>query len=128
MFDRNAGAIAAAQHRVAATEQKERDARLQAATRLAEIHGRLVATRSEVTSIRDGLLPAAQKAFDTAQTGYRDGKYGHLEVLDARRTLHEARKRYLEALEAYHKSAADMERLIGTPLVTIQETRHGGAQ
>jgi cobalt-zinc-cadmium efflux system outer membrane protein len=120
LFDRNAGGIAAAQHVVMAAEQKERAARLLAATSLAEIHGRLDTARSEAVAIRDGLLPAAQKAFDAAQIGYRAGKYGHLEVLDTQRTLNEARTRYLEALADYHKAAADLERLTGTPLSTIQ--------
>lgn len=120
MFDRNAGGIAAAQHVVMAAEQQERAARLLAATGLAEIYGRLDTARSEAIAIRDGLLPAAQKAFDAAQTGYRQGKYGHLEVLDTQRTLNEARTRYLEVLAGYHKAAAVLERLTGTPLNTIQ--------
>ncbi len=120
LFDRNTGGIAAAQHAVMAAEQKERAARLMAATSFAEIHGRLEAARSEAIAIRDGLLPAAQKAFEAAQTGYREGKYGHLEVLDAQRTLNEARSRYLEVLADYHKATADLERLTGTPLSTIQ--------
>lgn len=124
LFDRNAGGIVAAQHAVAAAEQKERAARLLAATSLAEIRGRLDTTRLEAMAIRDGLLPAAQKAFDAAQTGYREGKFGHLEVLDAQRTLNEAKARYLEVLAAYHKAAADVERLTGIPLNTIQQEQN----
>lgn len=120
LFDRNEGGIAAAQHGVAAAEQKERAARLLAATNLAEIHGRLDTARSEAIAIRDALLPAAQKAFDAAQTGYRQGKFGFLEVLDAQRTLNDARAGHLEALAAYHKAAAGLERLTGTPLNTIE--------
>lgn len=120
LFDRNAGGIAAAQHVVMAAEQKERAARLLAATSLAGIHGRLDTARSEAVAIRDGLLPAAQKAFAAAQTGYREGKYGLLEVLDSQRTLNEVRTRYLEALADYHKAAVDLERLTGIPLNTIQ--------
>ncbi|MBM4164686.1 MAG: TolC family protein [Lentisphaerae bacterium] len=122
LFDRNAGGIAAAQHCVAAAEQKERAARLLAATSLAEIHGRFDTARSEAVAIRDGLIPAAQKAFDAAQTGYRQGKFGLLEVLDAQRTLNDAKAGHLEALTAYHKAAADMERLTGTPLTATEQT------
>jgi len=122
LFDRNAGGIAAAQHGVASAEQKERAARLLAATSLAEIHGRFDTARSEAVAIRDGLIPAAQKAFDAAQTGYRQGKFGLLEVLDAQRTLNDAKAGHLEALTAYHKAAADMERLTGTPLTATEQT------
>jgi cobalt-zinc-cadmium efflux system outer membrane protein len=120
LFDRNTGGIAAAQHGVAAAQQKERAARLLAATALAGIHGRLDTARSEALALRDSLLPAVQKAFDAAQTGYREGKYGHLEVLDTQRTLNEARTRYLETLAGYHKAAAELERLTGALLNTIQ--------
>jgi cobalt-zinc-cadmium efflux system outer membrane protein len=43
-----------------------------------------------------------------------------LEVLDTQRTLSEAKARYLTTLADYHKAAADVERLTGTPLNTIQ--------
>jgi outer membrane protein, heavy metal efflux system len=77
------------------------------------------------------VLPGAQRAFDAASEGYRQGKFGFLEVLDAQRTLFEARGRYLEALAAYHKAVAEVERLIGEPLGAVAADtprlpQHGG--
>lgn len=128
LFDRNAGGIAAAQHGVAAAEQKERAARLLALTSLAGVLGRLDTARSEALAMRDRLLPAAQKAFDSAQTGYREGKYGHSEVLDAQRTLTEAKARHLEVLADHHKAAVDVERATGLLFNTIRQTKNGGTQ
>ncbi len=120
LFDRNAGGISAAKHHSTRAEYEQRAARLRAAIDLVEAHSRIETARAEAMTIKAELLPGAQQAFDVAQTGYREGKYGYLEVLDTQRTLHEARTRYLDTLAAYHKAAADVERLTGTPLNTIQ--------
>ncbi len=116
LFDRNEGGILAAKHEAIRAEYEQRAARLRAATDLAEAHSRLETAREEAESIQTELLPGARQAFDAARTGYREGKFGHLEVLDAQRTLNEAKTRHLETLAAYHKAAADVERLIGAPL------------
>ena len=120
LFDHNEGGIAAARHQALRAEQKQHAARVRAATALAEAHGRFESARTEAVAIREELLPAAQKAFAAAQTGYRQGKFGFLEVLDAQRTLNEAKATQLDALAAYHKAAAELERITGMPLNTIQ--------
>ena len=42
-----------------------------------------------------------------------------LEVLDAERTLFDARRELLGALVAFHLAATDLERLTGTPLAEL---------
>jgi outer membrane protein, heavy metal efflux system len=46
-----------------------------------------------------------------------------LDVLDAQRTLFEARGQYLEALATYHRAVAETERLIGEPLVAVKNSQ-----
>ena len=120
LFDRNAGGIFAAKHQALRAEYEQRAISLGVKTDLAEALNRLETARAEALTIRADLLPGAQQAFDTAQIGYRAGKYGYLDVLDTQRTLSEAKSGYLDVLAAYHKAAADVERLTGTPLNTIQ--------
>ncbi|NOU36910.1 MAG: TolC family protein [Kiritimatiellaceae bacterium] len=120
LFDRNAGGIFAAKHQALRAEYEQRAISLGVKTDLAEACNRLETARAEALTIKSELLPGAQRAFDTAQIGYRAGKYGYLEVLDTQRTLSEAKSGYLDVLAAYHKAAADVERLTGTPLNTIQ--------
>ena len=69
-----------------------------------------------MNALRSAVLPGAQQAFDAVTEGYRLGKFGFLDVLDAQRTLIAGGGQYLRALSDYHKAAADVERLIGTPL------------
>ena len=90
LFDRNAGGILAAKHQATRAEYEQRAARLRVTTDLVEAHSRLETARAEALTIKAELLPGAQQAFDAAQTGYREGKFGHLEVLDTQRTLSEA--------------------------------------
>ena len=120
LFNRNAGGILSASHQATRADYEQRAARLRATTDLVEAHNKLAMARAEALTTKEELLPGAQQAFDAAQTGYLDGKFGYLEVLDTQRTLSEAKSRYLDVLAAYHKAAADVERLTGNPLNTIQ--------
>ena len=70
------------------------------------------------TGIQRDVLPAAEEAFQVATEGYRQGKFGFLDVLDAQRTLFETKGQYLDAF-TYHKAVADTERLIGEPLGAV---------
>jgi len=56
-------------------------------------------------------LLAAQEAARIARIGYREGKFGQLDLLDAERTLAETRIAAIDALAAYQNAQAQLERL-----------------
>jgi cobalt-zinc-cadmium efflux system outer membrane protein len=56
-------------------------------------------------------LAAAQEAARIARIGYREGKFGQLDLLDAERTLSQTRIAAIDALAAYHYARAQLERL-----------------
>lgn len=56
-------------------------------------------------------LAAAQEAARIARIGYREGKFGQLELLDAERTLAETRVAAIDALANYQNARAQRERL-----------------
>ena len=56
-------------------------------------------------------LAAAQEAARIARIGYREGKFGQLDLLEAERTLAETRAAAIAALAAYHDAQARLERL-----------------
>jgi len=56
------------------------------------------------------VLPGAEEAFQFARGGYDAGKFGYLEVLDAQRTLFDARRQFNEAVLDYHQQRAVLER------------------
>ncbi len=118
LFDRNAGGILAEEHRAARTEYERHAARVGVTMALAEAHNRLESARAEALAITTAVLPGAEQAFEATQTGYREGKFGQLELLDTQRTFGEVKARLLEVLATYHKAAADVERLTGVPLTS----------
>ncbi|MBA2353159.1 MAG: TolC family protein, partial [Acidobacteria bacterium] len=83
---------------------------------LAEAYAALAAAHDEITIVRAEVLPGAQETFDAISEGYRLGKFGFLDVLEAQRTVVDAGGQYLRALSAYHDAVVDVERLIGAPL------------
>ncbi len=66
---------------------------------------------AEASRLKQSLLPAAEKSFALARSGYERGKFPYLEVLDAQRTLFDARSQYHDALRRYHAARAHVERL-----------------
>jgi cobalt-zinc-cadmium efflux system outer membrane protein len=122
VFDRNQGARQAAERRVAMAREERRAASVRIGTRLANVHQQLLLSEYELTRLRDEVLPEATATFESAQTAYQRGRMRLTDVLDTQRTLFALRSRYYNALGTYHQRRADMERLIGAPLVD-EETR-----
>jgi cobalt-zinc-cadmium efflux system outer membrane protein len=72
----------------------------------------------QAATLKDTVLPEAEQAFSLSRQGYESGKFAYLEVLDAQRTLAEARLQFIEALQEYHTQRANVERLTATQLHT----------
>jgi cobalt-zinc-cadmium efflux system outer membrane protein len=100
-------------HDKARDELAASELRLQAEVRSAT--EQLRTARSEAKALQDEVLPVTQSAYDATATGYELGKFGLLEVLDAQRSLLQARTQYLQALSSAHRAATDIERLLGEP-------------
>jgi len=58
-------------------------------------------------------LPAAQQAHEAATKGFEAGKFGFLDVIDAQRSLLQARSRYLTTLGSAFQAATTIDRLLG---------------
>ncbi len=109
--NRNQGNIAEAQ---ALTEKVDAEKRATQATltaQLGEAWEALAKALKQIEILEGNLLPAANKAIDAATTAYEAGRLSQLEILDARRTLTDARFRALEARIAAHKAAASIDAL-----------------
>jgi len=66
-------------------------------------------------------LAAAREAARIARIGYREGKFGQLELLDAERTLADTRLAAIDALAAYHNAKARLEWLTTPALAPAPE-------
>ena len=120
LFNRNQGAILEAQRRLTKAEEERRAAEVRVATALSSAYQTLAGAHAEIIALKAQVLPGAQSAFEAASKGYRLGKFGLLDVLDAQRTLFGAKAQYLRALTDYHQSVAQVEGLIGERLDAVQ--------
>ena len=113
LFDRNQGNLQEALSRTdkARDEFAATEARL--GSDLAQAHERLHAARQEAQLLQREILPGAQSVYDAATKGFEYGKFNFLEVLDAQRTLLQAKSQTLRALSEAHRAAAEIERIIG---------------
>jgi cobalt-zinc-cadmium efflux system outer membrane protein len=116
VYDRNEGGILAARYELARAEEERRAARLRVLSRLAAADDRLQGAWREVVSLREDVLPDAERVHREILAAFDEGEYAYDDVLDAQRTLFRLRGQYLRALESYHVAVADVERLIGEPL------------
>jgi cobalt-zinc-cadmium efflux system outer membrane protein len=124
LFDRNRGNIAAAQQELAKAKAEQSATEVALATELAEAHAALTAAHRRAGTLRAKVVPAMEKAFQSAHEGYQQGKFGFLDVLDAQRSLIEARSSLVDALQDYRVALIGIQRLTGTgidELMTIEE-------
>jgi outer membrane protein, heavy metal efflux system len=116
LFDRNQGARREARFLLSAAEERSRAAEVRVRTALAGAVGGLETSYAEVLAVRDSLLPGAKSVFEAVAEGYRAGKFGYLDLLEARRTYAEARAGYIRALAEYRKNVSEVEEITGEPL------------
>ena len=116
LFDRNRGGIQEASDRVSKAQAEQRAAQMRVTIALAEAYRALAGAQDEVATLTANVMPGAQSAFEAVGEGYRLGRFGYLDVLDAQRTLVSANSQYLRALAEFHKAVAEVERLIGASL------------
>ncbi|WAC71513.1 TolC family protein [Roseateles sp. SL47] len=113
LFDRNQGGITEANRQADKAADDLRASRLELLAELQEASNRLAVGAASLQTLKDLVLPAAQQAHDVAGKGFEAGKFGFLEVLDAQRTLLQARTRYLSTLAAAWQAAAVIDRIVG---------------
>ncbi len=118
VFNRNQGNIQTAEERLTKALAARRAIGVGVNTALSDAYQRLAAAHTEVMTLKQAVLPGAQIAFDAVSEGYRLGKFGLLDVLDAQRTLFGVKAQYLRAAADYHKAGTEIERLLGERLET----------
>lgn len=116
LFDKNRGGIEEARSRVAKAREEQRAAQTRVAALLADAYAALASAHDEATALRSTVLPGSRQTFEAISEGYRMGKFGLLDVLDAQRTLVSAESQHLRALAGYYQAVAHVERLTGAPL------------
>ena len=123
LFDRNQGGIRESEYGMAQAHDERRAAEAQAYRDLAEAYQLLATAHAQAVILQTQILPEAQKAFDASSEGYSQGKIGYLDILDAQRTLFDAKLQWVQTLADIHTAAANVEGLIGQSIESIVETK-----
>lgn len=113
VFDRNQGNLQEAVSRKFKAEDELVALKNRIQTNLVTQYERLSAARQATLALQTEILPNAQSAFDAANRGFSLGKFNFLDVLDAQRTLYQAKSQYINALLDAHQSIAEIERTLG---------------
>lgn len=122
LSDRNQGARRQAAVNLEISRQQQRAAWLQLHNELNESYRDYANAYEQTVSLKTDVLPAAVELYTAARRAYQEGQADYLHVLDAQRTLFDAKKDYIESLSAYHTARMDIERLTGMRTQTVSMT------
>lgn len=125
VFNANRGNIEKARYDISRIEQENQQATLDTNTTFIAAYEQMENAYLQAETLKETILPAANKAFRLAREGYGLGRFPYLEVLDAQRSLFSVRQQQIEALKNFHIAKAQAERLGAAHLAMIQNT---GAQ
>lgn len=114
VFNLNRAGVERAGHTLNAVKLDQHSALLAQDTALTEAYSALSNAYNETRILKDEVLPGAEESFHFARTGYDAGKFDYLEVLDAQRTLFDARRQFNTSVLDYHRARAALERLTAT--------------
>ncbi|HET9239223.1 MAG TPA: TolC family protein [Oligoflexus sp.] len=126
ILNRNQGTIREAKGDVSASEFNREAEKLRVQAELQGAIQEIQTAYAEALAFRNQILPAAEKAFASANEIFQRGKLDYLNVLDAQRDLFNSREQYLQSLVAYHEALADLERLTGKGITELLNNGSSG--
>lgn len=112
LFNRNQGSIESARHEILVAEQMLRATQTDLFAQLQNLYADVMAARNEALVLDQRALVDALENMNATVAGYTDGKFDLLTVLDAQRVLLNISTRHIDALERFHLSRIELERLI----------------
>jgi len=125
LFDRNQGGIQEAWETLNKTWMQKEAGLLELRSRVIEIAKRLRAIRADYDANQQTILPVAEQMYEAVAKAYRAGEQDYLELLDAQRTLLDARRPHLELLTEYYDLKSDLDELIPEEEFLLQTADDG---
>lgn len=78
--------------------------------------GALKVAATQLDALEGQVLPAAERAFERTQIGYNEDRFDILYLIEAQRSVFEARHEIVTARADYEKARVQVEALIGSDL------------
>lgn len=113
LFDKNQGGLQSAKARELQSQDEKSALENQLATDLADAYNRRQTQVEASQMVKNDILQGAQSAYEAARKGFEFGKFSFLEVLDAQRTLFQAKTQYIQTLALARLAEADMQSILG---------------
>lgn len=120
LFNRNQWKVIAAEHKIRRAEFEIEATRNAVLEELSASYTGYTSAQDRVALYQQEILPKAEKALEQSEAGYRQGKFSYLDVLDAQRTVAEARIAYVFALLDLNQQAAELEGITGLALKEVR--------
>lgn len=111
LLNQNQGEIARAGAEIRRVTAERQQARLERSQQLVEAWSQWQSAWNEAKALRENALPQAERAFKLSLSGYRQGAFQYLDVLDTERAFFETRNALVTALSRLHAARAQVERL-----------------
>jgi cobalt-zinc-cadmium efflux system outer membrane protein len=122
VFDQNTGNIIAAEETLAKTGAERAINKLVLISLAGRAYDALNGALAELKLLRTSVIPNARSAAETIQSGYLQGRFTLLELLDVRGSVLQALLREQEALQNFHVAIATIEGLVGNSLSLTRES------
>jgi cobalt-zinc-cadmium efflux system outer membrane protein len=113
LFNRNQGNILSAAYRADQARDLRNATELSLRADVQQAIDQWSVANAEIELFNKNILPSAKSAVDIATRGFEMGKFAFLDVLDAQRTLINARAKYVDALASATASWVLLERVYG---------------
>ena len=114
VFDKNQGNVQSAKAREFQSIDEKSALENRLKTDLADAYSRRQLQVEASNMYQQDILLGAQSAYDAARKGFEFGKFSFLEVLDAQRTLFQAKTQYIQALVLARLAEADIQSILGS--------------
>ena len=112
LFDTGKGRRQETQANLSVAEAEQQSVRQQLEREWAGALKRYRTAASQVARYRDRILPKSAEALQLVQTGFEQGKFGFIDLVDTQRTTAEARLAYQGKLLEMNLAQAELEALI----------------
>jgi len=123
LFNGGRAAVDVSTAQRAQADALRRLALLDAEQAVASAHAEAENAATTARAMAGPALAAAREAARIARIGYREGKFGQLDLLDAERTLAETRAAAIDALATWHDARARLERLTTPAPLSTEDDR-----
>ena len=114
VFDKNQGNLQSARAREFQSIDEKIALENQLKTELADAYSRRQLQIEASNMYQQDILQGAQSAYEAARKGFEFGKFSFLEVLDAQRTLFQAKTQFIQTLVLARLAEADIQKILGT--------------